>query len=192
MENKENYNELREQIRKLGPINEIITNEELIEQIIAYDGDRHLLCALFDEINLGIENNEIFDHDLEPVFRSGKIMDSIINLEETIQKHSLRRKFTSERLDKINYVSLIKDPETLATCYTHPAIIDALCSISQDSNPKDLIWWKTAGTLNSLPNNVQNLIIHQVLDRGAVFEAQNLLELTCDGLTPYPHSIKLK
>jgi len=180
MEVKESYYDLVGKIKSIGPIKDIVKNETMLKNIISYGGDRHLLCALFDEINLGIESGTIQDEDLQ-YFRSGKIMDYIVNLEQTIYETKPRQTFPAERLDKVNYVSLIKDDQTLAACYTHPEIINALCG----NGHRDLVWWKDCGTYSTLPANVKMVIVSDVFKKGNMVVTQELMEMGTYRLQTY-------
>lgn len=158
METKENYYNLLDKINALGPIEEIVNDENIINQIISYNGDRHLIYAFFDKVNMALQKKQLNPESLT-YFRSGKLMDSIINLEETLEKcGSTRKPYTAEKLDKINYISLIDDKETLAISYTHPKILDAICRNSNSSNTSDLTWWYKCGTFTGLPYEVQAAI----------------------------------
>ena len=160
---KQAYPDLLSMIDRLGPIERVATDPNIINQIIAYDTDRHLLCALFDRINEAIEKGKIVPEELA-FFRSGEAMDQIVNLKQTIQNFGndpAREVYSAEILDKINYVSLLKDPESLAACYTHPEIIKALCD-EQVENKRDLVWWSNCGTFTNLPREVQITIISEV------------------------------
>jgi len=179
VENRQDYNELLQMIRNMGPLREIIRSEYMLKNIISYNGDRHLICALFDEVNAALENRTITEDDLA-VLRSGVLMDMIVNLEKTVQETAPRPLFLSERLDKVNYVSLINDPQTLASCFTHP---DILAAISGENYNRDLAYWVEAGTFSSqLPSNVRSLIINEVLKKGNIEVAQRLLEQTSYGV----------
>ena len=160
---KQAYPDLLGMIDKMGPIENIVANPNLINEVIAYDTDRHLLCALFDRINEALEAGRIVPEQLS-FFRTGAAMDGIINLKQTIERFGndpAREVYPAEILDKVNYVSLLRDPESLAACYTHPEIIKALCD-EPVSNKRDLVWWANCGTFTSLPREVQITIISEV------------------------------
>lgn len=185
METKEPYGELLSKIDSIGTIKQVVNSPDMINQIISYNGDRHLLCALFDRINLGIKSGEISEEDLN-YLRSGKMMDAIVNLDKTVQQYASRQSFRAERLDKINYVSLLEDPQTLAVSYTHPMIIDALCEqATYDKMPDELTWFQSCGTFGSLPKTVQAAIVSSVLTRGNLEIAQKLLKDITSGLQTY-------
>jgi len=182
---KEPYDELLKKIDSLGPINQIVTNPDTLNRIIAYEGDRHLLCALFDRINEAKQEGLLIDSDLD-YLRSGQLMDKIINLDIIAAQYAKRQLDPSERLDKINYVSLINDEQVLAASYTHPAIIDALCGEAHyDKNPHDLVWFKSCGTFANLSPAVKSTIVAAVLEKGNIDVAKELLTQTTVGLKSY-------
>lgn len=185
IEKKEPYQVLVQRIKNLGAIEEIVTDRKKIIDIISDDSDRHLLCAFFDEINEAIKSGKINpDKDLK-LFRDGTVMDLIIHLENTVMMSSYPRKlFQSERLDKINYLSLIEDEQTLAVSYTHPHIIAALCGMYFNGNSRDLTWWRDSGTFIYLPEKVKSLIILEVLVESPK-RATELLQKASAGVKSY-------
>lgn len=175
MENKMSWQEQVNMIRNLGPINEVIRDADKIKAILAFNGDRHLICALFEAVTDGLERGQISDDDMR-FFRSGELMDWIVNLGDTVNQFGPRELFSAERLDKINYVSMVRDSETLAACYTHPVLIDAICGLGeQNYDTRDLLWWTNCGTLNSFPSDVKVVIAAEVLKKGGTQFAQSLL-----------------
>ena len=173
---KQPYDKLLNFIDRIGPIEKIANNSEIIKIIMSYDTDRHLLCAFFDRINEALESGKLLPEVLT-YFRTGEIMDDIIHLEEIIKKYGhdkTRNLYNSEILDKINYVSLIKDEQSLSACYTHPDIIDAICG-KMVKNVNQLRWWTTSGTFTTLPPKVQMRIITSVLEAGGIEESKKML-----------------
>lgn len=183
-ERKEHYDDLLKRIDDLGPLKDVINSEQKINSIIAYNGDRHLICALFDRVNEGLKNGLISEEDLT-LFRNGTLINSIINLKETTAQYGGREPFAAERLDKINYISLIDDNQTKAVSYTHPKIIDALCLHSDDYDPRDLVWLITSGTFDDLSAPVKLTIISTILERDEVDLAKSLLNRSKSNLKTY-------
>lgn len=183
-ETSENFNDLLRKIDELGPIKSVVNNENLLNQIIAYGGDRHLICALFARVNEGLKDMVISEEDLT-LFRNGTLINSIINLKETTEQYGGREPFAAERLDKINYISTIDDDQTKAVSYTHPKIIDALCLHSDDYDPRDLTWFITSGTFDNLSDPVKLTIISSVLGRGDIEVAKSLLNRSKSNLKTY-------
>ena len=108
---KENYFVMQTKIKALGPIKEVVNNPDMIKAIIAYDGDRHYLCAFIDSVNAALKDGTITEEDLH-YFQSGKFMDAIVHLNQTIAEVDPHELQTAERLDKVNYVSLLEDPKS--------------------------------------------------------------------------------
>ncbi len=189
---KENYFAMQAKIKALGPIKEVVNNPDMIKAIIAYDGDRHYLCAFIDAINGALKDGTITEEDLH-YFQNGEFMDAIVHLNQTIADVNPHELQTAERLDKVNYVSLLEDPKTLAVSYTHPEIIAALCGdLTWDENPDELVWWSKSGTFASLPSNVQMVILNELLKRGKADVAQSLVSQATYGLEPYKEDSQLK
>ena len=187
----ENYYEMKAKISSQGSIKDIVNNPDLIKRIIAYNGDRHFLCAFIDLVNEELEKGTLDEGDLS-FFRSGEFADAIVHLKETIEKVEPREMQVSERLDKVNYMSLLHDPISLAVSYTHPEIISALCGEAMDYNPRDLTWWVTSGTYSSLPGKVQMTILNEVLKKKDLDVAQELASIASYGLTPYQKDEELR
>ena len=189
---KENYFVMQTKIKALGPIKEVVNNPDMIKAIIAYDGDRHYLCAFIDSVNAALKDGTITEEDLH-YFQSGKFMDAIVHLNQTIAEVDPHELQTAERLDKVNYVSLLEDSKTLAVSYTHPEIIAALCGdLTWDENPDELVWWSKSGTFASLPSNVQMVILNELLKRGKADVARSLVSQATYGLEPYKEDSQLK
>ena len=180
VEQKQSYEKLLSFIDSIGPIEKIAINPEIVKTILILNTDRHILCALIDRINDALKNGKILPEELV-YFRSGEIMDDIIHLDRTIKNYAHGRRkelFTSEILDKINYISLLHDEKSLSACYTHPEIIDALCG-KDVQNKSDLTWWSTCGTFTTMPSKVQNRIIASVMEQGDFDTAKKLIMDTC-------------
>ena len=180
VEEKQPYDKLLSFIDSIGPIDKIANNPEIIKTILALNIDRHILCALIDRINDALSSGIVLPEELT-YFRSGKIMDDIVHLDRTVEEYSRGKRnqlFTSEILDKINYISLLHDDMALAACYTHPEIIDALCG-KNVKNKSELTWWSTCGTFTTMPAKVQNRIIASVMEQGDIETAKKLINETC-------------
>lgn len=175
----EDYTILENNLKKLGPIEDIIKNEYYLYSIIAYNGDHRILNALFRQVNQGIKEKKIKDEDLD-FFRSGKLINAIVNLRETTEIYGQRRPFTAERLFKLEHISTIKDLDTLIVSYTHPSIINALCDKGNFDDRTELTYFLRSGTYNKLPKEVQMAIISEVLKNGNIEVAQNLIESSID------------
>ena len=182
------YDKLLEIIDRLGPIESVVNNPIILRMIVGHSADRHLLCALFDRVNLAYSSGRITANDLS-YFRSGNLMDDVINLPKTIKAYGddpNRPIYPGEILDKVNYVSLLEDEASLAACYTHPSIISALAD-EDVPHKRDLTFWANGGVYTNLPSKVQILIAYAVLNLGNVERAKDLLKKSSLGLDFYPH-----
>lgn len=156
---------LEQKLDNLGSIKEIINNEYFLYAIISYNGDRRLLYVLFNKINKALKDNSINEEDLA-FFRSGKLIDAIINLHSTTEYYAGRKPYTSERLDKINYISILEDEETLSVSYTHPRIIDAICGDTHfDNKSYELIDFIECGIYDKLPTTIKQKILLEIQKR---------------------------
>lgn len=183
---REDFYKLEKKLEQIGTTKEILRNEYFLNAIIAYNGEHPLICALFKKVNEGIKDGTLTDEDLE-FFRSGKLIDTIINLKETAKVYGKRNTHPTERADKINYISLIEDIETLSVSYTHPEIIDALCGNRHyDPNFRDLTYFVEYGSYNNLPKEVQMAIISEVSKRGNIEVVQLLLQSAIGNIKKYP------
>ena len=180
MENKKSYQELEAFINSLGDIRNVANNVDIIRAILTSNMDRHLICALIDKINAAVEAKQL-SYDELPYFRSGQLADDIIKLRELIPIYGnvpSRGLFPSEILDKLNYMSIISDPQTLSANYTHPTIIGALAG--KEMNPgHELTWWSTCGTFSTMDPKVQQRIILSVMQEGDFETAQKLCSEAC-------------
>ena len=183
METREHYQDLLKRIDGIGPIEEVAKNPDRIRQVLSADTDRHLFCALIDRINDAVEAKRLSYEEL-PYLRQGLLMDDIVKLKDLIPLYGddpKRLLYSSEILDKVNYVSLLKDPQILAANYTHPAIINALTGKVPNS---ELVWWSNCGTFTTLPPEVQERIVLSVMQAGDIELAQTLLASATHRLKP--------
>ena len=77
----------------------------------------------------------------------------------------------SNNLDKVNYLSLVPDFESLNVAYTNDTIINGLCN-----NDRDFSWWFTCGTMSSLPIEVRNNIAMKLLSKGEAEKVMYVLK----------------
>lgn len=162
-------------LEKIGTIKDIIRNDYMMYVLISRNSDHHLLNELFKQVNKGIKDKSIKEEDLE-FFRSGKLIDAIVKLYETTEVYGRRKPYPAERLFKLSQISTIKDLDTLIVSYTHPSIINAICNEGNFDDRTELTYFLKDGTYNKLPEKVQMAIISEVLKKGNVEIAQNLLE----------------
>ena len=145
--------------------------------LIARNSDHCLLNELFNQVNKGIKDKTITEDDLT-FFRSGKLIDAIINLYETTEVYGKRKPYPAERLFKLICISTIKDLDTLIVSYTHPSIINSICNKGNFDDKTELTHFLKDDTYNKLPEKVQMAIIAEVLKKGNIEVAQNLLEIS--------------
>ncbi len=132
----ENYFEMKNKIKNLGNMKEILNNHDLVKSVIAYNGDRHFFKAFIDLVNEGLAKHEIMFDDLE-VFTSGEVVDAIVNIEQTAKKYGNRQAYPSEAWDKLNYLAMITDSNAYAASFTHPEIMKAMAGNAN----RDLSQW---------------------------------------------------
>ena len=131
--------------------------------------DRHDLSNFLYDVDNAKRRGLLEDSDFI-LFRNGFVVNAVIELRDA--KNVIGRDLQpSELLDKINYLSLVPDFESLNVAYTNDTIIDGLCN-----NDRDFSWWFTCGTMNSLPVEVRNNIAIKLLDKGDVQKAMYVLE----------------
>ena len=78
---------------------------------------------------------------------------------------------TAELLDKVNYLSIIPDFESLNVAYTNDTIINGLCN-----GDDDFSWWFTCGTMSTLPVEIRNNIAMKLLGRGETEKTMYVLQ----------------
>ena len=175
--NKSNKTIAEIKLSKLGTAREIIKNEYMMYALVAYNEEHRLLETLFKKVNQGIKDKTIKEEDLD-FFRSGKLIDAIVHIDETARNYGNRKPFKSERLIKLENIKIIEDLNTLITSYTHPSIINALCGKGGFYDRIELTYFIEDGTYNKLPEAVKMAIISEVLKTNNIEVAQSLLNLS--------------
>ena len=131
--------------------------------------DRHDFSNFLYEVEKAKREGLLEDSDFL-LFRNGFVVNAIIELKDA--KNVIGRDLQpSELLDKVNYLSLVPDFESLNVAYTNDTIIDGLCN-----NDRDFSWWFTCGTMSCLPVEIRNNIAIKLLDKGEVQKAMYVLE----------------
>lgn len=156
-------------IDSFGPIKEIIKNDNLLSNILSSNYDRHMICFIFDKVNKGLEKGEITSEDLS-LLRSGFLTKQILNLPSEVQKKG-RNLYPFEIGDKLNYMSLIKDTETLNACYTNDTLLKQITETPNNENK----YWITSGTFLNLPIETQVKISRKFLELGNIELASELM-----------------
>ena len=171
-ETREAWQDQRVKINSLGSIKEILNDKELLLEIITYHGDRHLIHQFFEMVNKEIEKGNIIPEDLVN-FRNGWLSDCLVNL-DVIVKNSGREKYYFEKGDKLNYATVINDPETQISIFTNPKLIAALAETIQD---RELIYCEQS--LSYLSVEAQLRVIQEIIKAGNVEKGMQLMnELT--------------
>lgn len=120
---KESYKDLIDKILSLGSIKDIVNDRGKLLQILTYDGDRHLTAFFYELLNGALENGLVSSEDLEANIRSGWLARATIELKDHLVGREL---FDFEIGDKINYASLLSDPESQLQMFTQPEIVKAI------------------------------------------------------------------
>ena len=145
-----------------------MTNKTFLLNLITSE-DRHDFSNFLYEVENAKRNGLLKDADFE-LFRNGFVVNAVVSLKDA--KNVIGRNLqSSELLDKINYLSLIPDFESLNVSYTHPAIIDGLCN-----NDRDFSWWFTCGTMSCLPVEIRNNIAMKLLEKGKTDKVMYVLD----------------
>ena len=139
-------------------VKEQMKNKIYLLDLIASE-DRHDFSNFLYDVD-NAKRHGLIDDDDFILFRNGFVVNSVVALR--FGKKVLKRELQpSELLDKINYLSLIADFESLNVAYTNDTIINGLCN-----NDRDFSWWFTCGTMSSLPIEVRNNIAMKLLSKG--------------------------
>ena len=138
-EQRQPFGKLENIIKEMGDIKQIIKSKDALLSILTSNVDRHLLCALFDEINREIAIGTIEPSDLT-LLRSGWLVEQIINLESLVNQKG-RLLFPFEIGDKLNYVTLLGDVPTLNATYANPKLIDAMKNAKDSKMHQQLYFW---------------------------------------------------
>lgn len=147
---------------------DILNSKPALKQIIL-SKDRHDLSNFLYSVQEALRSGYITEEDFR-LFRNGFAIDCVLNLTDDL-KEQKRELQTAELLDKINYLSLVPDTESLNTTYTHPQIIEG---VSRDDH--DLAWWYKSGTFNTLPVETKVKIGIKLLELGNISKAKEVMQ----------------
>ncbi len=168
----ENYEELTLKVKKLGDITKIINDKNKMIDVLTYSGNKFFLVAFFDEVSRKIANGTIKDEDLM-LFRSGWLVKQILNLEKLVKQKG-RFLYYYEIGDKLNYISLIKDFDTVNANYTNPILIKKIINNPYNS---ELRYWLTSGSIYMiLPFEIQRNIAISFHKYGGLEIASRILD----------------
>ena len=145
-----------------------IRDKNFLLNLIASE-DRHDFSNFLYDVDRAKRAGLLEDGDFV-LFRNGFVVNAIVSLKDS--KNVIGRELqTAELLDKVNYLSLIPDFESLNVSYTNDTIIEGLCN-----DDRDFSWWFTCGTMHSLPVEVKNNIAIKLLEKGKVDKARYVLD----------------
>ena len=165
----ENYEVMKNKIKSLGSMKEILKNHDLVKSIIAYNGDRHFFTAFIDLVNEGLAKHEIWDDDLE-VFTSGEVADAIVNIDQTARQYGNRQAYPNETLDKLNYLALITDSKAYAASFTHPEILQAMAG----NGNRELREWSQSSHVP--PVGGFAAVVYEMIEKGNIEEAKEFID----------------
>ena len=171
-EQRLSFDKLESIIKEMGDIKTIINSKEVLLSILTSNVDRHLLCALMDEINRGIATGKIEPEDLA-LLRSGWLVEQIINLEPLVNKKG-RLLFPFEIGDKLNYISLLRDIPTLNATYANPKLSEAMKNAKDSKVRQQLYFW----TGSELPLETELKAIEELIKIGEIDLGMRLLRST--------------
>ena len=148
-------------------IKEKMNNKNFLMNLIASE-DRHDFSNFLYDVEDAKRKGLLEDDDFE-LFRNGFVVNAVISLKDA--KNVIGRELQpAELLDKVNYLSLVPDFESLNVAYTNDTIIEGLCN-----DDEDFSWWFTCGTMGSLPVEVRNNIAIKLLEKGQIDKAKYVL-----------------
>ena len=143
-------------------------NKNFLLNLIASE-DRYDFSNFLHEMDRARDMG-LLEDDHFALFRNGFVVNQIVKLKDA-RKVIGRELQPAELLDKVNYLSILRDIESLNTAYTNDTIIDGLCN-----NDRDFSWWFTCGTMSNLPIEVRNNIAMKLLSKGEIEKAKCVLQ----------------
>ena len=126
-------------IDSFGLIQEVVKDKEILK-IIVNSPYKFLLLCLVEKINYALINSELDEFDLS-ILRSDFLMNCVLELYDNIKKNK-KRKY--EVGDKIIYLSMIKDYETLYNNFFNSSLI---YEIYKNFDDTELIQFITTGEI---------------------------------------------
>jgi len=159
----EDNDSLLKKISGYGSIKNIIKNEDILMDILTYDGDRHLLLVFVEQLNNAIYSGELKNKDLN-LLRSDWLVRQMLNLEYLVNKNG-RSLYIKEIEDKFNYLTLIKDRGGLESIFTNSLLIEQI--IKKPDNRKYNYWITSGSIYMNMPYNLQKKIAYEFMKKGA-------------------------
>lgn len=134
--------------------------------------DRHDLSNFLYQVD-EYNNSGLLNDDDFFLFRNGYAIETVLG----IKKYVKRDLQPSEILDKINYLSLVPDTESLIKTFTNKELLEGV-----KDGDRDLSYWFNCGTLESLPIEVRSNIASKLLEIGEVDKAKKVINSINDTL----------
>lgn len=145
-----------------------MNNKAFLLNLIASE-DRHDFSNFLYDVDNAKRDGLLKDDDFA-LFRNGFVVNAVVSLKDA--KSVIGRELqTAELLDKVNYLSIIPDFESLNVSFTNDSIIEGLCN-----GDRDFSWWFTCGTMSSLLVEVKNNIAIKLLEKGQLDKAKYVLD----------------
>lgn len=157
----------RKMFEAMGGVREILHNPTLLSQIVNYNGDRHLIATFIYEVNDRLRDGMITEEDLV-MFRNGYVGNLIMELPFTVKRKG-RELYNFELGDKLNYLTLINDIESLNMSFLKPELIEAIVK----NTSTELTYWFDQVYRFSIETQVK--LANQLLVKGGVEPAKKIL-----------------
>lgn len=153
-------------------------NANILEKMLSRTELKKLICsenrhdlsnflyAVAEAKKIGYVDDEHF-----ALFREGYAVDCVLSLDQTLKEQG-RTLQSAELLDKINYLSLVPDVESLNTTFTHPQIVDGVIK-----GNRDLSWWYSCGTLETLPTETKLKFGMKLMESGDMDKATEVFKI---------------
>lgn len=156
---------INKKISDMLSVRDILSSETALTSLIISEERNDFVDFLF-KVKGVKENDELNNDDFE-LFRNGFVINTILQL----QKIAKRELQSSEMIEKINYLALVPDVESLNRSYTDPKLIDGLVA-----NIRDFSFWFNSGIMDSLPIETKNKIAIELLNAGDIDKATKALK----------------
>ena len=133
-----------------------MNSQDELRKLVFSSGDRHQLSNFFDVVN-SMNDNGLLDEGDYSLLRTGIMAKYIFDI-----KYAARRPMLPYELgDKLNYLTIIQDNQTLESCFLNDKIIQNLGELPSyhESN-----YW--LNSLGSMPIEVRNKIGQKLIEMG--------------------------
>ena len=158
-------------------IETILNSKDLLFKIITSD-DRHDLSNFLYDVQRALNNGTLQPKwDTFRLFKNGYVLDCILGLKE-LEKEG-RKIQQGEILDKINYLSLLPDIQSLTNIYTDSRIIASVVDNTSQEYQKygeNIAFWFDCGTGWNLPFETKRQIAKKLSEVGAENKAIYIID----------------